>query len=162
MNNFRIPKTKQEKLVELARHALFTKCRAALLAPEKIAVLFVLAMITLLYSQANGALRLTSSEAKQHVGESATVCGKVVSATISKYSVAGFGKPITFFLDEPETNPTFSFAILARYPAKAGQIKEAYEGKRVCVTGKIMMVANVPNIDATEPSQIEIQRDEKK
>ena len=115
----------------------------------------------LLYSQANTKRELSTTEAKEHVGESATVCGKVVDAKISRYSTGQSGYPITFFLDGPEATRTFSFATLTRDPAKFGQIKEAYDGKRVCVTGKIMMLGNIPHIDVMQPSQIEMQHDEK-
>lgn len=130
---------------------------------REFAWLAILAIPIVLHSQANTKAELTTSEAKEHVGESATVCGRVVGAEISRYSAGSYGKPITFFLDEPEATRTFSFATLTSDPTKFEQIKKAYEGKHVCVTGKIMRLGNVlPHINVMKPSQIEIRQDEKK
>lgn len=121
-----------------------------------------LGMLPMLYSQANEALRLSPPEAKAHFGEMATVCGRVVDTKTSKYSVGGLGKPITFFLDSPQPNPEFSFTAWTPDPTKLSQLKEAYEGKRVCVTGKIVKLANVPHVTATDLSQIEVQNESRK
>jgi hypothetical protein len=129
---------------------------------KKFAWLVILATPSVLYGQRNMKTELTTSEAKEHVGESATVCGKVVGAKISRYSAGSYGKPITFFLDEPEAFRTFSFGTLTNDPTKFEQVKETYQGKRVCVTGKIMMLGNAPYINAMQPSQIEMRPDEKK
>jgi hypothetical protein len=133
------------------------------LKPVKTIVLVVVwSMFPLLFGQTKSTQRLSPLQATNHVGEAAIVCGKVVSARISRYSIADRGKPLTFFLDEPETNPTFFFVTWSPDPATIQQTKAAYEGKQVCVTGKIMKMGNVPHIIATEPSQIVIQTDNKK
>ena len=85
--------------------------------------------------------RIAASEAKKHAGETVTVCGKVVDTKIPKYGLAGRGKPVTFDLDQPEPKPVFFFVA---FGSQAGGPKEAvaaYEGKRVCVTGKIETTA---------------------
>ena len=130
---------------------------------KEFAWLAILAIPTVLQSQASPKAELTTSQAKEHVGESATVCGRVVDAKISKYSAGSYGKSITFFLDEPEAARTFSFATLTSDPTRFEQTKKAYEGKQVCVTGKIMTLGNaLPHINVMKPSQIEMRQDEKK
>jgi hypothetical protein len=105
--------------------------------------------------------RLTAKEAQEHVGETATVCGRVVAARISRYEVGNRGKPITLYLDKPEPDPLFFFMTWGPDPAKLEQTKASYEGKQVCVTGKIMQKMT-PHILATEPSQITVQAEGKK
>ena len=107
--------------------------------------------------------RIAASEAKKHAGETVTVCGKVVDTKIPKYGLAGRGKPVTFDLDQPEPKPVFFFVA---FGSQAGGPKEAvaaYEGKRVCVTGKIETTAEppVPFIMAADRSQIKPQPEDK-
>jgi hypothetical protein len=131
--------------------------------PMKTTVLLIVwSIVPLLLSQTKEAQRLSPLEAANHLGEQAIVCGKVVAAQISRYSAGNRGKPITFFLDQPEPNPVFSFVALSPDPANPQQTKEAYLGKQVCVTGKIMKIGNVPDIMVTDPSQIKVKTDDKK
>jgi len=46
--------------------------------------------------------RINPSEAKSHAGDTVTVCGKVVDTKVSRYGLAGRGKPVTFDIDQPE------------------------------------------------------------
>jgi len=105
--------------------------------------------------------RITSAEAKTHAGETVTVCGKVVDNRVSRYGLAGHGKPVTFHLDQPEPHPAFSFVTFgSESGANPGEAQAAYQGKTVCVTGKITAAA-VPYIMATDRSQIKIQPEDK-
>ena len=113
----------------------------------------------LAFAQSATPPRIAASEAKKHAGETVTVCGKVVDTKIPKYGLAGRGKPVTFDLDQPEPKPVFFFVA---FGSQAGGPKEAvaaYEGKRVCVTGKIETTAEppVPFIMAADRSQIKPQ-----
>jgi hypothetical protein len=119
-------------------------------------------LLPLTFSETKPPQRITAADAKNHVGEPATVCGTVVASRISGYSVGDRGKPITFFLDKPEPNPVFIFVTLSSDPAKVEETKAGYDGKQVCVTGKITLVNNAPHIIAKEPSQIQVQTGQKK
>jgi hypothetical protein len=103
---------------------------------------------------------MTTAEAGNHIGETATVCGKVASARVDKYGVAGHGRPIILALDKPEPNPAFLILTLPA-DAKPPQPDGTYLGKQVCATGKIEK-GRVPQIIATRPSQVRIQSEEKK
>jgi hypothetical protein len=107
------------------------------------------------------AQRMTATEAQNHIGDTGTVCGKVVGVTVSKYKVTSRGQPTFLDLDKPEPNPAF---IIITWPedAKPEQLGPTYLGKSVCVTGKIEKARGVPQIIATKTSQISIQSDEKK
>ena len=85
-------------------------------------------------------VKVTPTDAKNHVGVLATVCGKIVDAQIGDPGVAGFGKPVTFDIDEPRANPVFYFVTFGAKPGgmeEAQELIDAYKGKQVCVTGKI-------------------------
>jgi hypothetical protein len=98
---------------------------------------------------------VTPAEAKNHIGETATVCGKVVDTKVSKYAVAGHGKPVNFDLDQPEPKPVFYFVAFGAKPGGPDEVIAAYQGKRVCVTGKIAAPAGGPPlIMAADRSQI--------
>jgi hypothetical protein len=105
--------------------------------------------------------RITASEAKKHPGETVTVCGKVVDTKIAKNGLAGYGKPVNFDLDEPEPKPVFYFVTFGSQPEGPKEAVAAYQGKRVCVTGKINTIANTPFIMAADRSQIKPQAEDK-
>ncbi|MFZ0198220.1 MAG: hypothetical protein WB523_04845 [Candidatus Sulfotelmatobacter sp.] len=98
------------------------------------------------------------ADAKNHVGEMATVCGKVVDTKIPKYGLAGRGKPVSFFVDQPQTNTVFYFVAFGTEAGGAQEVVAAYQGKRVCVAGKIAMQTGAPPfILAADRSRIKIQ-----
>ena len=106
-------------------------------------------------------VKVTPSDAKNHVGVLAIVCGKIVDAQIGDPGVAGFGKPVTFDIDEPRANPVFYFVTFGEKPGgmeEAQQAIDAYKGKQVCVTGKINKGSGaVPFIFAVDHAQIKSQ-----
>jgi hypothetical protein len=106
--------------------------------------------------------RLSAVEAKNHIGEPATVCGKIVAARVSKYAVGEHGRPITFYLDEPSLNQVFSFVAWSSDPTKVEQTKSDYTGKQVCVTGTITRLGTLPHMIVTDPSHIKFETEEKK
>jgi len=103
--------------------------------------------------------RITPSEAKKRAGDTVTVCGKVVDTKVSKYGLAGRGKPVNFDLDQPEPNPVFYFVTFG--DGGPEEAIAAYRGKSVCVTGKITVQAGVPYIMADDRSHIKPQAESK-
>lgn len=98
------------------------------------------------------------ADAKSHAGEMATVCGKVVDTKIPKYGLAGRGKPVSFFIDQPQTNTVFYFVAFGTQAGGPQEVVAAYQGKRVCVTGKINMQPTAPPfILAADRSQVKVQ-----
>jgi hypothetical protein len=113
-------------------------------------------------SQSSTPPRISASDAKNHPGETVTVCGKVVDTKISKYGLAGRGKPVNVDLDQPEPHPVFFFVTFgSQAGANPEEVQAAYQGKSVCVTGKITVVASTPYIMAADRSQIKIQAEDK-
>ena len=95
--------------------------------------------------------KITAAEAKDHVGEVRTVCGKVAS---THYASGSKGQPTFLNLDEPYPKEDFTILIWGSDRAKFGAPETKYKDARVCVTGKITSHREKPEIIATEPSQI--------
>lgn len=99
--------------------------------------------------------KLTTAEAKDHIGDRAIVCGKVVSTHYAKSSKGG---PTFLNLDEPYPKEVFTILIWGSDREKFPTPEDEYKGLRVCVTGKITSYRSRPEIVATERAQIEIQK----
>jgi DNA/RNA endonuclease YhcR with UshA esterase domain len=97
---------------------------------------------------------ISAPEAKNHAGESATVCGKVVS---THYAERSRGNPTFINLDKPYPNQVFTILIWGSDRSKFGDPEEKYRGKQVCVTGTITMYRGSAEVVAHEPSQIKLR-----
>jgi DNA/RNA endonuclease YhcR with UshA esterase domain len=105
----------------------------------------------ILATSATAQRKLTASEAKDHLGETATVCGSVVS---TRYATSTKGQPTFLNLDKPYPNQIFTVLIWGENRSKFGTPESEYKGKRVCVTGQITEYKGVPEIVAHDPQQI--------
>lgn len=98
--------------------------------------------------------KLTAAEAKQHFGETATVCGEVVSAN---YAESSKGHPTFLNLDKPYPKQIFTVVIWDKSRRKLGKPEEDYKGKQICVSGKITAYAGLPEIVVSDPKQIKLE-----
>jgi hypothetical protein len=94
-------------------------------------------------------------EAKNHVGEEATVCGSVASA---RFASSTRGQPTFLNLERPYPNQIFTIVIWGRNRARFGSPEAEYRGKRICVTGTIEDYRGAPEIEARAPSQIKVEK----
>jgi hypothetical protein len=94
---------------------------------------------------------ISAAEAKNHVGERATVCGEVASA---HYAARSRGNPTFINLDKSYPNQIFTVLIWGSDRPKFSDPEEMYASKHICGTGKISDYKGVPEIVAYEPSQI--------
>jgi len=97
--------------------------------------------------------KLGPAEAKDHVGEGATVCGNVAS---TRYAVSTKGQPTLLNLDKPYPNQIFTILIWGSDRNKFGAPETDYKGKRVCVTGKITEYRGLPKIVVGNPSEMRV------
>lgn len=97
---------------------------------------------------------LTASEAKAHIGSTATVCGKVVSP---RYASSTRGQPTFLNFDKPYPDQTFTVVIWGSDRAKFGTPEVTYRDKTICVTGKIQEYRGGAEIIATDPAQIAVK-----
>ena len=117
-------------------------------------LLILLLSVTLLPSASIGQKKLNPAEAKDHYGETATVCGDVVS---TRFASSSKGEPTFLNLDKPYPNQVFTVVIWGENRGKFGKPEDDYKDKRVCVTGKISAYSGLPEIVVTEPKQIAVQ-----
>jgi hypothetical protein len=98
--------------------------------------------------------KITASEAKNHIGKTATVCGVVASA---HYAVSSPGQPTFLNLDKPYPNPIFTAMIWGDDRPKFGTPETELKGKRICVTGKIEEYRGTPEIVLRDRSQLKME-----
>ena len=99
--------------------------------------------------------KLTATEAKDHIGEQAMVCGKVAS---TRYAATTRGKPTFLNLDKPYPNQIFTVLIWGENRERFGTPEETYRDKQVCVMGKITEYRGAPEIVVSDPHSIELQK----
>ena len=113
-----------------------------------------LALAPLIIQPALAQKKLTASEAKDHIGETTTVCGSVVS---TRYAASTRGQPTFLNLDKPYPSQVFTVVIWGSARIKFGAPESAYRGKRICVAGKITEYRGVPQVVADDPGQITVE-----
>jgi len=123
--------------------------------PARIVTALTLAAFISPFSVTGQTKRLTAREAKDHVGEVATVCGTVASA---RYADRTKGQPTFLNLDEPYPNQIFTILIWGDDRAKFGTPEMKYRDKRICATGLIKNYRDVPEIAVHDPAEIETQK----
>ena len=114
---------------------------------KRTAIAIALLCSGLAYAQAS----ISASDAKNHVGENATVCGEVASA---HYAARSRGNPTFINLDKPYPNQIFTVVIWGSDRPKFGDPEAIYGGKHVCITGRITMYGGTPETVVHDPSQI--------
>jgi hypothetical protein len=114
-------------------------------------ILILFAALTL-YGQSNN---LTTPEAKDHVGETATVCGRVVTA---RYIETSKGQSISLDLDGRYPRQPFTIVISNEDRQKFGDLESKYRDKNICVTAKITQHGEAPEAVVTNPEQIQAER----
>jgi hypothetical protein len=113
---------------------------------------FALVFLFALCTGSSGAQAfISASEAKNHAGKNATVCGEVAS---THYAATSRDTPTFINLDKPYPDPVFTIVIWGSDRPKFGHPEDEYRGRQVCVTGTIRMYRGVPEVVAHEPGQI--------
>src|SRR5438067_693089 len=96
---------------------------------------------------------LTATEAKDHVGSMATVCGKVMSP---RYATSTRGQPTFLNFDKAYPNQDFTVVIWGNDRSKFDSPETSFRDKSICVTGKIVAYRGGAEIVATDPKQIRV------
>src|SRR5260370_37208817 len=86
---------------------------------------------------------LNPEEAASHVGENATVCGLVASAT---YAAQAMAAPALLDLGKPYPNQGFSAVIRGDDRTKFRAPEVALRVKQACVTGEIFLLHEKPEL----------------
>ena len=93
---------------------------------------------------------IPSAQARDRIGETATVCGRVADTLYQET-----GSHVTFLnFDKPYSDHTFTAFLPAENRSKFGTPEKEYKDKDICVTGKIEDYHGKPEIVLTNPQQI--------
>ena len=98
---------------------------------------------------------ITADQASKHVGEKATVCGKVMGV---KYSSSSKGSPTFINIDKPYPNQLLTIIIWGSDRKTFSDTPEnLYSGKNICITGTITQYKGDPQITVKNQDQIKIK-----
>jgi hypothetical protein len=75
----------------------------------------------------------------------------------TRWAESSRGSPTFLNFDRPYPDQVFTLVIWGSDRSKFGEPETANRGKRVCVTGKISAFKGLPEVVASEPSQIKAQ-----
>ena len=92
---------------------------------------------------------IPAAQAKDHIGETGTVCGKVAGARYLDQS------GITFLnFEKPYPDSPFTAIIRDEHRPKFGKPEETFLNKDLCVAGKIEEYNKKPQVVLTDPAQV--------
>jgi DNA/RNA endonuclease YhcR with UshA esterase domain len=97
----------------------------------------------------SAAATLSAADAKNHIGEQATVCGKVAS---ERTATGSRGEPTFINLDTAYPNQIFTILIWGENRSYVGPLPS--DGERVCATGRIQEYRGVPEIVVKSKAQL--------
>jgi hypothetical protein len=92
---------------------------------------------------------ISAADAKNHVGENATVCGKVAS---ERTATSSRGEPTFVNLDAAYPNQIFTILVWGDDRQKVGVLPR--EGSRVCAKGEIQVYRGLPEIVVRSSGQL--------
>lgn len=131
------------------RHATAASATAALLA-----LLLLAGSGSTATAQQDESALLEPSEAAEHVGEEATVCGEVAATA---YVGSQPGKPSFLSFGAAYPDQVFSVVIFAEDADKFRRRPDRlYRARYVCVTGTVELFDGKPRMVVTTPEAIEI------
>lgn len=114
-------------------------------------VIAAAAMVGLCWLLPASAAELGPEDAAHHVGETATVCGVVASA---KFDANLQSQPTFLDFGKPYPDQVFTAVIYGADRAKFGAPETSLRGKRVCASGKIRQLHDLPEIILSDPKQL--------
>lgn len=94
---------------------------------------------------------ITATQARNHVGEIASVCGNVAT---THFVATSRGRPTFINLDRPYPDQIFTVVIRGSDRAKFGRPQTEYRGRDICVCGEITESRGTSEIIASNPAQI--------
>lgn len=92
---------------------------------------------------------ITAADAKNHIGEQATVCGKVAS---ERTATSSRGEPTFINLDSAYPNQIFTILVWGDDRRSVGELPHV--GSHLCATGMIKDYRGVPEIVVSSSGQL--------
>jgi len=112
-------------------------------------VLVIAAMLGIVGALTSAAATLSAADAKNHIGEQATVCGQVAS---ERTATGSRGEPTFINLDAAYPNQIFTILVWGENRESVGPLPS--DGERVCATGRIQEYRGVPEIVVKSKAQL--------
>ncbi|MFP5234337.1 MAG: DNA-binding protein [Acidobacteriota bacterium] len=109
----------------------------------------IVAVLCAISAATSNAATLSAADAKSHIGEQATVCGKVAS---ERTATGSRGEPTFINLDAAYPNQIFTILIWGDNRSNVGPLPS--DGERVCATGRIQEYRGVPEIVVKSKAQL--------
>lgn len=103
--------------------------------------LLLLSVLASTFAPISYSQNISATDAKNHVGEKATVCGKVVG---ERTLTSSRGEPTFINLDAAYPNQVFTILVWGDDRQNVGKLPE--QGSRVCASGMIQEYRGVPEI----------------
>src|SRR6266446_1999515 len=94
---------------------------------------------------------ISPTQAAQHIGENAKVCGVVASA---RYAPRTKGAPTFLNLDKPYPQQVFTAVVWGSSRSRFPKPPESLAGSKICVSGSISPFRGKAEIVVSSPSQI--------
>jgi hypothetical protein len=116
--------------------------------------LLIVLFVALFGASVTAQQSISAANARNHVGESAVVCGSVAS---THFAATTRGRPTFINLGEPYPRQIFTVVIWGSDRPKFGAPDEIYRAKNICVSGTITLYRGVAETIAHNPSQIRFQ-----
>lgn len=116
-----------------------------------ISFLVWLAMSASLAARAAKTPKITAQQAKDHVGETAKVCGHVATVRLAFRTR---GQPTFLNFGTPYPHHVFTAIIWGLDRGKFGDPQQRYLNKRICVTGRNTVYRGQPEIVLHSPRQV--------
>ncbi len=128
--------------------------------PVVVVIMLIGLVLSRVYQPTGGGIpepdiRIDASEAYQHIGRAAEVCGNVANA-VFRQEIGG--EPTFINLTNPHPNQELTVVIWGnnrnKWPVPP---EEYYTNQRICVVGVIEDHRGTPQIEVREPEQITIR-----
>jgi hypothetical protein len=128
--------------------------RTTILVAGKLGLVLLAAIATLSAppSAIADAAKVSPADAINHVGQMATICGRVASA---KYATNANRQPTFLNLDKPYPSHIFTAVIWGSDRAAFPYAPESLADRRICVTGTIRVYRGRAEIIVSGPNQIQ-------
>ena len=107
-------------------------------------------LLSILFTSTIHAQTITPEQTKDSIGKTETVCGKVFNVhSAMKMTYINFGNTYP--------NQTFTIVIKKEDVAKFSYSLDSLAKKNVCVTGLLKIFQEKPEIELTDPSQLQLK-----
>jgi DNA/RNA endonuclease YhcR with UshA esterase domain len=111
--------------------------------------IFALCLVVFAFS-ASAQTKIAATDALKHLSDSVTVCDQVYSARMSIHSDSSF-----LYLGGAWPNQLITVAMSSRTRSKfASNPEDYYQGRQICVSGRVTAFQGKPMIVVTDPAQI--------